>query len=103
LPGGSRIKYVWVDGKPPKYWVILGVAFLVYCAVWILLVVFFWRFARSAPDALHFSSRMYNNKIYYFPSFVMWLHDFGLFIVMGWMFVLAAIMALYRKMVPRDS
>jgi len=45
---------------------------------------------------------MYNNKIYYFPSFVLWLHDFGLFIVMGWMFVLGAIMVFYRKMVPID-
>ncbi len=102
MPGASQIKVVWIHGKPPKYWVILGVAFLAFCAAWILLALSFWRFARSASDAMHTSSRMYNNKIYYFPSFVLWLHDFGLFIVMGWMFVLGAIMVFYRKMVPID-
>lgn len=43
---------------------------------------------------------MYNNKIYYFPAFILWLHDFGLFIIMGWVFVLGVTMAFYRKIVP---
>jgi hypothetical protein len=104
LPGGSRYyKYVWTDGKPPKYWVVLGIVFLAFCIVWVMLEIFFWRFGQPVPDSIHSASRLYDGKLYYFPTIVLWLHDFGLFVVMAWMFVLAAIMAFYRKMVPRNS
>jgi hypothetical protein len=104
LPGGSRHhKFVWADGKPPKYWVILATAFLAFCFIWVLLVVFFWRFGQAVPDSMHSSARLFDGKIYYFPAFVLWLRDFGLLIVMAWMFILAVIMAFYRIMVPRDS
>ena len=104
LPGGGApYKVVWVDGKPPKYWVLLGRAFLAFCLVWVMLQIFFWRFGQTSPDFIHSSSRLYDGKLYYFPPIVLWLHDFGLFIVMAWMFVLAVIIAFYRKMVPRNS
>ena len=104
LPGvGGHIKFVWTDGKPPKYWVFLCGAFLVFCLAWVTLAIFFSRFGQVVPDSMHSASRLYDGKLYYFPTFVLWLYDFGLFIVMVWMFVLVAIMAFYRKMVPRDS
>lgn len=104
LPGGSRhYKLVWTDGKPPKYWVVLGSAFLAFCFVWVALEVFFRRLGQTAPDSVHSTSRFYDGKLYYFPPIVLWLHDFGLFVVIAWMFVLAAIAAFYRKMIPRNS
>jgi len=104
LPGGGRYhKFVWTGGKPPKYWVALGSAFLVFCLVWVMVEIFFWRLGQPSPDSIHSSSRLYDGKLYYFPTIVLWLHDFGLFVVMAWMFVLVAIMAFYRKMVPRNS
>src|SRR6266567_2768667 len=86
-----------------KYWVVLGSAFLAFCFAWVLLEIFFSRFRQTVPDSIHSSSRLYEGKLYYFPTIVLWFHDFGLFVVMAWMFVLAAIMAFYRKMVPRNS
>src|SRR6266849_4990769 len=104
LPGGSRhYKYVWTDGKPPKYWVFLGSAFLVFCLAWVILAIFFSRFGQVLPDSMHSASRLYDGKLYYFPASVLWFHDFDLFIVMAWMFILGAIMAFYRKIVPRNS
>jgi hypothetical protein len=103
LPGGARMKVVWIDGKPPKYWVLLGRAFLAFCFVWVMVAIFFRRFGQTVPDSFHSSSRLYDGKLYYFPPIVLLLHDFGSFVVMAWMFVLAVIMAFYRKMVPRDS
>ena len=103
MPGGARYKVVWIDGKPPKYWVLLGRAFLAFCVVWVMLEILFWRFGQTVQDSIHSSSRLYHGKLYYFPPIVLWLHDFGLFIMMAWMFVLAVIMAFYRKMVPRNS
>src|SRR5216684_3582526 len=103
LPGGARYKVVWIDGKPPKYWVLLGRAFLAFCVVWVMLEILFWRFGQTVQDSIHSSSRLYHGKLYYFPPIVLWLRDFGLFIMMAWMFVLAVIMAFYRKMVPRNS
>jgi len=52
---------------------------------------------------MHSASRLYDGKLYYFPASVLWFHDFDLFIVMAWMFILGAIMAFYRKIVPRNS
>ena len=101
--GGAPYKVVWIDGRPPKYWVFLGGAFLAFCLAWVILVMLFWRFGQTVPDSIHTSSRFYDGKLYYFPPIVLWLHDCGLFVVMAWMFILAAIMAFYRKMVPRDS
>ncbi len=117
MPGGGRYhKFVWTGGKPPKYWVALGSAFLVFCLVWVMVEIFFWRLGQPSmveilfwrlgqpsPDSIHSSSRLYDGKLYYFPTIVLWLHDFGLFVVMAWMFVLAAIMAFHRKVVPRNS
>ena len=103
LPGGSRyFKLVWTAGKPPKYWVVLASTFLAFCLGWVTLEILFWRFGQTVHDSIHSSSRLYDGKVYYFPPIVLWLHDFGLFVVMAWMFVLAAIMAFYRKMVPRN-
>jgi hypothetical protein len=104
LPGGSRyFKVVWTGGKPPRYWVILSIPFLAFCLVWVLFKVFFWRFGQNMPDSMHSSARFFYGRIYYFPALVLWMHDFGLFVVMAWIFVLGVIMAFYRKMVPRDS
>ncbi len=104
LPGGSRYyKFVWIDGKPPKFWVVLGSGFLAFCFAWVMLEIFFWRFSQAVPDSMHSSPRLYDGKLYYFPTTVLWLHDFGLFVVMACMFILAAIMAFYRKLVPRNS
>jgi hypothetical protein len=102
VPGGSRIKVVWVDGKPPRYWVILGLTFLSFCLFWLMLELFFWRFGQAHPDGVYSSSRLGGDKVRYLPAIVLWLHDYGLFVVMAWMFVLAVIMAFYRKMVPRE-
>ncbi len=102
MPGCGRIKVVWVDGKPPRYWVILGLTFLSFCLVWLMLDHFFRRFGLTHPDTLHSSSRLFDGKVYYFPAMILWLHDYGLFVMMAWMFVLAVIMSFYRRMVPRD-
>ena len=102
MPGFGRIKVVWVDGKPPRYWVFLGLAFLSFSLVWLMLELLFWRFGQTHPDGMHSSSRLLSEKVYYFPAIVLWLHDYGLFVEMAWMFVLGVIMAFYRKMVPRD-
>jgi hypothetical protein len=104
LPGGRRYyKFVWTDGKPPKYWVALGSAFLAFSFAWVMLEIFFWRLGQTAPDSIHSSFRLHEGKLYHFPTLVLWLQDFGLFVVMAWMFVLAAIMAFYRKLVPGNS
>jgi hypothetical protein len=68
-----------------------------------MLEIFFWRLGQVAPDSIQSSSRLYDGKLYYFPTIALWLHDFGLFVAMAWMFVPAAIMAFYREMVPRGS
>jgi len=103
VPGGTRAyKFVWVNGKPPRYWTILAIALLLFSLFWVMLAHFFWRFGLTHSDALHSSSRFFDDKVYYFPAVVLWLHDYGLFVVMAWMFVLAVIMAFYRRMVPRN-
>jgi hypothetical protein len=101
MPGGRVYKFVWVDGKPPRYWTICAIALLLFALGWLTLAHFFLRFGLTHPDAMHSSSRVFDDKVYYFPAAVLWLHDYGLFVVMAWMFVLALIMAFHRRMVPR--
>ena len=103
MPGGTRIKVVWVNGKPPKYLVILNCLTVVLSLVWLLVLMSFGRFGQIVPDALHSSARFYQGKIYYFPSSVLWFHDFGWFAIFALVSIVAVATSFYRKMVPPDS
>jgi hypothetical protein len=104
MPGGSRNhRFVWIDGKPPRYWVVLGILFLVFVLLWILALINFERFGRPAPDSFHSTAVLEDTGIRFYPPFLFWLVYLGLFVVMAWMFGLGVIMAFKRKIVYEDN
>jgi hypothetical protein len=104
LPGASsRFTYVWNEGKPPRYWVVLAVMLLIFVFFWVLTIHYLSSFARVKPDPMHSVSMMEGNVVRYYPPVVIWIAYYGLFIVMAWMFILAVIMAFKRTMVPRGK
>jgi hypothetical protein len=100
LPGGSRLyEPVWVDGKAPRYWAVMAVALILFSVSWVLIIWYLQGFATTKPDALHSLSMMKGNHIQYYPPVVVWVAEYGLFVVMVWVFILALIVAFKRTMV----
>src|SRR5208282_5168436 len=97
LPGGSRASiHVWDEGKPPRYWVVLAILLLCFVAFWLLTVYFLPNAASAKPDNLHTVPRFVGNRIEFFPVLLVWVVDYGLFVVMVWLFLLGLIMAVKR-------
>jgi hypothetical protein len=104
LPGGSRLHTpVWIDGKAPRYWVVMAVALLLFSLSWVLIIHYLHSFATTKPDAMHSLSMMTGNHVQYYPRIVVWVAEYGLFVVMVWMFILALIMAFKRRMVLKEN
>ena len=101
MPGAGRpFKYVWVDGKAPRYWTVMAIALCAFVLCWVSIISNLPRFAAAKPDTIHSYPMMGNgSSIHYYPSVVVWIAEYGLFIVVAWMFVLALIMAFKRTMV----
>ena len=101
MPAGAGIKAVWVDGKPPRYWTISGILLLVFVCLWLLAVLNLGKLGRPVPDALHPVAVLEGSHNQFYPGPLFFLVHRGLFVIMGWTFVLGVIMAFKRKMVPR--
>jgi hypothetical protein len=100
--GGSRnYKFVWVDGKPPRYWVFLAILFFVL--VWLLVFLNFEAFGRPSPDSLHTVATWEASGLRFYPAILIWLQYRGLFLAMAWLFVLAVTMAFNRIAVRREK
>ena len=100
MPGGGRpFTYVWVDGKAPRYWTVMAIALCVFVLCWFSIIGNLPRFATTKPDSIHSLSIMKGSFIQYYPPVVVWIAEYGLFMVMGWIFVLALIMAFKRTVV----
>jgi hypothetical protein len=100
VPGSRRsFKYVWVDGKPPRYFVGLGIGLLAFVCIWLGLLILGDRFAVSAPDTLHRAPLLRHGRVVYLPPGVVWLVYQGLFVVMGWLLLLGIVMAFKRQAV----
>jgi hypothetical protein len=100
VPGLRRsFKYVWIEGRPPRYFVQLGIGLMGFVCVWSLLAVFGGKLAVSNPDGFHRTPFPYHGSVVYFPPGVVWLVYHGLFVVMGWLFLLGLIMAFKREAV----
>jgi hypothetical protein len=104
LPGGSRVFiYVREEGKPPRYWVVLAILLLCFVLLWLLTVYFLPKASSAKPDNLHSVPRFVGNRIEFFPGLLVWIVDYGLFVVMVWVFPLGLIMAVKRTPVPRGT
>ena len=102
MPGGRRTHdYVWTDGKPPRAWVICGLLLLVFVGFWILLLVNGDRFESPVRDRFHSLAVMHDSRVVFYPAALFWFVNYGLFVIMGWMFILGVVMAIKRKAVPR--
>jgi hypothetical protein len=102
MVGGTRShKFVWVDGKPPRYWVCLAILFLAFVLLWILAVATFERFGRPTPDSFHSVAALEDSGLKFYPPVVFLLVYRGLFVIMAWLFVLGLIMAFNRVRASR--
>jgi hypothetical protein len=79
----------------------LGLLLLVW--VWIWLAYSAQDFAKSQPDAVHMVSRTVGSRIYYYPRVILWIRDYGLFVIMAWTFILGVIMASKRSAIRRGA
>ncbi len=74
MPGAShQYTHVWDEGKPPRYWVLLGVTLLGFVLFWILTIHYFSSFAQTKPDSIHSVSMMEGNVVRYYPPVVIWV------------------------------
>jgi hypothetical protein len=77
----------------------MATALCVFVFLWISIISNLRRFATTEPDRIHSFSIMNGNRIHYYPPVVVWIAEYGLFIVMAWLFILALVMAFKRTMV----
>jgi uncharacterized membrane protein YhaH (DUF805 family) len=104
LPGGPRVNiHVWEEGRPPRYWVVFAILLLCFVAFWLLTVYFLPSASSAKPDNLHSVPRFVGNRIEFFPAVLVWVVDYGLFVVMVWLFLLGLIMAVKRTSVPKGT
>jgi hypothetical protein len=100
MPGGARIKTAWVDGKPPRYWTVFGIALLLFVCLWVFAALNIRRFGRPTPGSFHSVAMLEGGSIRFYPAILFRLATRGLVIVMVWTFVLGVVMAFKRKIVP---
>ena len=104
MPGGYRaFNYVWDGGKPPRYWVVLVILLFCFLLVWLLTVHFLPSTSSIKSDNLHSVPRFAGNRIEFYPPVLVWVADYGLFVMMVWLFLLGLIMAFKRTAVPTAS
>ena len=100
MPGGGRnvnFEYVWKAGKAPRYLTRLALSLLLFLALWAINLYFLVHSATTVSDSLHSVTQMGEKGTLYFPWPQYWFAYVGVYVALGWMFVLGIIMAFHRK------
>jgi hypothetical protein len=100
MPGIGRHRFEWVD-KPPMYWTVLLVAFLIYAALWLLDGFWLPHFVSGTPSAQHAYAITVHGNSGYVTSWLGWFYEKG--DSMFWVFLgtLALVMFLKRHQVRK--
>ena len=92
-------KFVWSDGKPPRYWVVSALLFVAFVLLWLLALLNLDGSGRPVQDSFHSLAVLEDSHLRFYPAFLFWLVHRGLLLIMAWMLAPGLVMAFKRKKV----
>lgn len=98
MPGGRPIRW---KGKPPLYWTILLVVFVISVFLLVSTHSVLPRIGSQSPDSLHYYPILEAGKTYYVQPWLGWIADAGVLPIMFVFFLLALITYVKRDQIEK--